>query len=443
MIKIVIPEDIPSHNKGEAALFYGLKESLRPYGDVELTIFSIHPEIDRANYAGEAAVIDARGVTPSHMLDGQGGKLTKIFNYSNFITKHLLFGLLYRLLGRKAMKVMSSPVWLAYTDADLVLMSHDSFYTPFYHGTQALLFKSMGKPAVIYAATMKRGSKKKYSMKNRLVDAWVAYTSKQLSLISLREDLSKAYLTEIGVTEKDVPITVHADLAFIVPPVTKANAWELLKKEGVPEGRRLVGMAVSQRKLDFAFPGQDIHDRRHRALAPIIELTDFITGDLGAMVVFIPHSIGPTRILDDRITADMIREKSRNPDQIIIIRNEYSSQQLKGMAACLDMTVGTRLHFTIDAVCSSVPSLLITHDGDLRCHGIIGSMLGMQRYIYNIDNIDSDSLIKMAADLWDKRAEVSAHLTGIMDGIKKDTYRHGEEAMALIQNVFAGHKERP
>ncbi|MCK9294122.1 MAG: polysaccharide pyruvyl transferase family protein [Desulfobulbaceae bacterium] len=442
MIKLLIPEDFPSQNKGEASLFYGLKESLRPYGNANITLFSLHPEIDRVNYAGEATVIDARGITPAHILDGQGGKFTKTFNYLNFIAKHLLFGVLYTFVGKNAARIMSNPVWQAYSEAELILMSHDSFYTPFYNGTQALLFKLMGKPTVIYAATIKRGEEKA-NLKTRIIDAWVAFTSKQLTLITLREDLSKAYLTEIGVTEKDLPIKVFPDLAFIVPPVSKDEAWELLRKERVPEGRPLIGMAISQRKLDFAFPGHDIPDRRNRALAPLVELTDFITGELDAVVVFIPHSIGPTQILDDRITADMIREKSRNPEKILIIRNEYSSQQLKGMAACLDMTVGTRLHFTIDAVCSSVPSLLITHDGDLRCHGIIGSMLGMQNYIYNIDSIDADSLIKMAADLWEKRAEVSSHLTGVMDGIKKDTYRHGEEAMALVQNAFSEGRNLP
>jgi polysaccharide pyruvyl transferase WcaK-like protein len=442
MIKLVIPEDIPSQNKGEAALFYGLKESLRPYGNVEVTIFSLHPEIDRVNYAGEATVIDARGVTPAHMLDGQGGKFFKMFNYLNFIAKHLFFGILYKFVGKKAARFMASPVWQAYSEADLILLSHDSFYTPFYHGPQALLFRFMGKPAAIYAATVKRGGDKA-SLKTRIIDAWVAFTSKQLTLITLREEMSKAYLNEIGVTEKDVPIKVYPDLAFIVPPVSKDEAWELLRKEGVPEGRTLIGMAMSQRKLDFAFPGQQMPNRRERALAPIIELTDYLIEKLDATIVFIPHSIGPTEILDDRITADLIREKSRHPERILIIRNEYSSRQLKGMASCLDMTVGTRLHFTIDAVSSSVPSLLITHDGDLRCHGIIGRMLGMEEYVYNIDTIDSGSLIRMAGDLWVKREETRTYLTGIMEGIKKETYRHGEETLALVQNTFSKRKEVP
>lgn len=441
MIKIVIPEDFPSQNKGEAALFYGLKESLRPYGTIDVTLFSLHPEIDRVNYAGEATVIDARGVTPAHILDGQSGKFVKILNYLNFIAKHLLFAILYKLVGSTAQMFLSSPVWKAYIEADLILISHDSFYTPFFHGPQALLFRLMGKPTVIYAATIKRGGDRT-SLKTKIIDVWVAFTSKQLTLITLREELSKAYLDEIGVTEEAVPIKVYPDLAFIVPPIPQVEAWELLRKEEVPEGRVLVGMAISQRKLDFAFPSQVLPNRRQLALAPLIELADYLTGNLDATIVFIPHSIGPTEILDDRITAAMIKEKSKYPEKIIIIKSEYSSRQLKGMAACLDMTMGTRLHFTIDAVSSAVPSLLITHDGDLRCHGIIGEMVGMKDYVYNIDNIDSSSLIQMATTLWQNRDSVRAHLADIMEGIKKDTYRHGEDAMALVGKPLSRAKVR-
>lgn len=433
MTNILIPEDIPSHNKGESALFYGLKESLISFEHVNLTIFSLNPDMDCRNYAGEATVIDARGITPAHMLDAQGGKLAKIFYYFKFIGKHMLFGLLYKCLGSKVATFLPGAVWNAYVNADLVLMSHDSFYTPLYHGTQALLLRLMRKPAMIYAATIKRKDKGKISIKARLLDYWTAYTCKKLTGITLRETFSKSYLLDIGMTDLDPPIAVYPDLAFIMPLIAKEKAQNLLRLEGIPENRTLLGMAVSQRKLDFAFPGQKIPNRPTKALASIIEATNYMVDELDANIVFIPHSIGPTSVLDDRITADMIRDKCRRPDRIYIIRNEYSSQQLKGMAACLDMTIGTRLHFSIDAVCSGVPSLLITHDGDIRCHGIMGKMLGMQDYVYNIDYIEAASLIKAIASLWKNREAVRKHLTELIPKIKNKTYRHGEMASALVK----------
>ena len=433
MIKVLIPEDIPSHNKGEAALFHGLKESLRPYGEFSLTLFTTNPELDLENYKKDAAIVDARSVTPAHMLDGQAGKARKALNYTVFIGKHALFAGLWKLLGERAVRLMKGPVWTAYSKADLILMSHDSFYTPLYHGIQALVFKTMGKPAIIYAATVKPASRDRRGLKSRLLDIFVAFSSRRLSSITLREDLSLTYLRELGLGNGGVPIRVHPDLAFLLPPISGAEASDILSQERVPESRPLIGMAISQRKLDFAFPGQAMADRRERALAPITELTDYLAGELGATIVFVPHSIGPTPVLDDRIVADMIREKSRYKNRLHVLRREYTPSQLKGLAALLDMTVGTRLHFAIDAICSGVPSLLITHDGDLRCHGIIGNMLGLSEYVYNIDAIDAVSLKETVQRLWENREPVRGHIEECIGEIKKETYRHGENAVAVYR----------
>jgi polysaccharide pyruvyl transferase WcaK-like protein len=116
------------------------------------------------------------------------------------------------------------------------------------------------------------------------------------------------------------------------------------------------------------------------------------------------------------------------------MRGEYTPMELKAVAARLDMTVGTRLHFTIDAVCSGVPSLLITQDGDLRCHGIVGDMLGQKDYVYNIDHITSESLSHSIGKLWENRVPVRAALQAKVGEIKRDTYKNGE----FVQKVVFG-----
>ena len=40
MLKVVIPENIPSLNKGEAAILEGIVTALAPLGNVLLTLFS-------------------------------------------------------------------------------------------------------------------------------------------------------------------------------------------------------------------------------------------------------------------------------------------------------------------------------------------------------------------------------------------------------------------
>ena len=81
MKRILIPEDIPSHNKGEAALFYGMLESMKCLGNIEVDLFSLNPDADGASYGKYANIVDSRSITPGHIIDGAGSTKRKAFNY--------------------------------------------------------------------------------------------------------------------------------------------------------------------------------------------------------------------------------------------------------------------------------------------------------------------------------------------------------------------------
>ena len=426
MIKLLIPEDIPSHNKGEAALFYGMLESLQCLGPVEVNLFSLNPDEDTANYKNAANIIDSRGVTPGHMLDGLGSKRQKVVNYAVFVLKYIAFLVLYLTLGKFTTKIMRRELWKTYTQADLVLMSHDSFYAPFYHGPLILFFKILKKPTVLYAATIIPPNPYQSKFKIRITNWFNRCFLKRASLITLREELSFDYLQGLGVLASGVAVYLYPDLAFILKPESETEVDRILEIEGLPRDERLVGIAISQRKLEFAYPDiLSLTERSKRSLAAITKMVDFINGVLKATAVFVPHSIGPTSKVDDRVTADWIYEKAANKDKIYIIRNEYNPMQLKGLAGRMDMTVGTRLHFAIDAASMGVPSILITHKEDFRCHGIVGGMLEQREYVYNIETVDEESLIAMVKALWEEREQIKEQLRTKIPNLAQQTYQHG------------------
>lgn len=429
-MKILIAEDIPSHNKGEEALFLGLVESLKPLGEVELYMLSCNPVIDQKNYGNLVSMVDARGVTPAHIVDPTSpGKLAKAWNTLVFVFKYLSFYLLYRLLGRKALGIMRSPVWKAYCDADLVLMAHDSFFSPRYHGILAHFCAMLGKKAAIYAGTTENQI---FHGNKQLFRAMLKNSLEKLDLILLREEISRENLGKLDMDISGPKIAVHTDLAFLVEPISRAEADALLDKEGIPRDRPIVGMTMTRRKLHFAHRQLPLAERYSRGTEAMVALVNHITEKLGANVVFLPHSIGPTKMLDDRIIADEIRASAISPAHIFNIKTEYSVRQLKGMAGEFDMAVGARLHFVIDAICKYVPSLLITHDGDTRCHGIIGRMAGLEEWIYNVDNIDADSLIELTQKLWDEKEQVKEYLTKKIPALKEDTYEHGRKVKNIL-----------
>lgn len=434
MIKILVPEDIPSANKGEAALFFGMKETLRALIPCEISLFSQNPAEDKRHYKEEAKIIDSRGITPAHIFDRRGTIVYKLWNYGVFIMKHAAFLLLYWLMGERATRIMKRDVWKSYMESDIILMSHDSFFALLYHGPLLFFFRKLNKVSAIYAATILPPDPKETSIVAGVRKWFAKYALSRASIITLREELSYEYVKLLLSTEKKIPpIEVYPDLAFLLKPDDEFD----LKNKDLPEGRMLVGMAISQRKLEFAFPEMSsIDDRRELALDSIVNLVDYITRELDAIVVFVPHSIGPTKKLDDRVTAQWILERASQKEKIIIIRNEYNPMELKAMASCFDMTIGTRLHFTIDATSTYVPSMLITHKEDFRCHGIVGKMLGQGRYLYNIESIDHRTLITMAQELWSNRVATRKELGDRVSVLKHDTLKHGER----LKEIYEDHK---
>jgi len=434
MIKILVPEDIPSTNKGEAALFFGMKETLRALIPCEISLFSQNPTEDKQHYEDEARIIDSRGITPAHILDGRGTKAYKLWNYCVFLMKHATFLLLYRLMGKGATRIMKRDVWRSYVESDIILMSHDSFFALFYHAPLLIFFRKLNKVSALYAATILPPDPRATPIVAAVRKWFAKYALSKASLITLREELSYRYVKPLLSEGKQVPpIEVYPDLAFLLKPGDEFD----LKKENLPEGKVLVGMAISQRKLEFAFPEMSsIEDRREKALDSIVNLVDYITRELDGIVVFVPHSIGPTKKLDDRVTAQWILEKASQKEKIIIIRNEYNPMELKAMASYFDMTIGTRLHFTIDATSTYVPSMLITHKEDFRCHGIVGKMLGQGRYLYNIESIDHRTLITMAQELWSNRVAIRKELGDRVSVLKHDTLKHGER----LKEIYEDHK---
>jgi polysaccharide pyruvyl transferase WcaK-like protein len=313
-------------------------------------------------------------------------------------------------------------------------MCHDSFYAPLYHGPLILLFKALGKPVMLYGSTIvpprASAGRKEIALRNFLNRLFLG----KADMITLRERMSYDYLRSLNLNNT----AVYPDLAFLTDTAPDDEVDAVLTDEKIPRDAPLCGFAFSQKEIAFAHPGQPAHERREKALRALAALMDHITCDLGLNAVFIPHAIGPTPRVDDRIAAEWIHERCRRRDRIFIMRKDYSQALLKGIARKLDMTVGTRLHLTIDAVCHGVPSMLITHRGEFRCHGIVGDMLGQADCVYDTEDVKAEDLIRMADVIWDRREHLRKELEARLLGIIENTRMHA----VLAQDVYRRSSSR-
>jgi polysaccharide pyruvyl transferase WcaK-like protein len=433
LLSILIPEDIPSSNKGEAALFEGIYSSLELFGDFELSIFSVNPDEDTTAYAGRARVIDGRGIIPKHMLDGSGSIVSKAGNYFNFMFLMTLFIACWYLFRRRLLMIFKGEIWRSFSSSDIVLMCHDSFYAPLYHGPLILAFRALGKPVVLYGSTILPPNRKKSGWWAKLRDALNRFFLRRAQLVSVRELMSYNYLKDLGIELDRCVLKVHPDFAFLGKAAPKDEVLSIMREEGIPEDTTIVGMAISQRELSYAYPSVfDEAERIERALSAMVKVVNHITDKLGATIIFVPHSIGPTERVDDRVSAEWILQRAKKKDRIINIKNNYTAMQLKGLAGRCRMTIGSRLHFTIDAISMRVPSILITHVGEFRCHGIIGDMAGQKDYVYNIDEVRGRELIALVDQMWTNHLSIRSDLDHRLPAIEQDTRQHAISAKKIF-----------
>jgi len=433
LVEILIAEDIPSDNKGEGALFYGMVETLEPLRPYIIRMLSLNPDNDSTNYKDIVEIIDSRGITPAHILSGLGSTFYKVINYLKFLYKHLLYVGIYKLSKSIAEKFFLHNQWKSYARADIVLLGHDSFWAPLYHGPLLVCFNLMAKPACVYAGTIipPKGS----YLKRRISDVINKSCLKKAKLVTLREKKSEEYLHSLGLNGKMPPIVVYPDLAFAMPAAPGERIDQIMSHEKLEQDLPIVGMAISRRILGYAYPEiPSIDERREKALSVLVDLIDFINEELNALVVFVPHSIGPSSNVDDRIIADRIIKPVKSKEKTISIRNNLTPQELRGLASRMAITVGSRLHFAVDSFCNCVPSLLLTHRNDIRCHGIVGDMLGQKRFLYNVENLDR-GLIDLLKCLWNEREDISEALHFNMLRLRKETLMHGKRLKQVyLQN---------
>ncbi|TCB96449.1 polysaccharide pyruvyl transferase [Micromonospora zingiberis] len=200
--------------------------------------------------------------------------------------------------------------------------------------------------------------------------------------VTVRDQESRMVLEEAGLLN---PITVTADPAFLLEP--EEFPPELLREEGVPAGKRLVGMSV--REPGRAAERLDV-DGYHRLLA---QIGDFLVHRIDAHVLFVPMERDDIRHSHGVLSHMIAAERGR------ILHGTYSPQQVLGLMRHFDLAVGMRLHFLIFAAMMGTPFLPLPYAGkvfDLAQRLGVPALRGVEREV-------EGPLLAEVDQLWDER----------------------------------------
>jgi polysaccharide pyruvyl transferase CsaB len=176
--------------------------------------------------------------------------------------------------------------------------------------------------------------------------AIVRTTLNRMTDLVVRDQESKLVLEDVGV---DREITVTADPALLLP--REEFTQDMLLREGVPTGVRLVAMSVRE-------PGraaEHLDERSYHAL--LAEVADFLVRRLDAHVVFVPME------RQDISQSHAVLAQMIAPVRGRVLNGDYSPSQILGLMDHIDLAVGMRLHFLIFAALAAVPFLPLPYAG--------------------------------------------------------------------------------
>lgn len=244
--------------------------------------------------------------------------------------------------------------------------------------------------------------------------------------VNTRDQISLDYLREMGVREDVLKKT--ADMAFLLRPVAKEEALELLAKEGfVPtKGRPLMGMSLS-RLVESKYLKKNPNAARESMVDLFASTLDEIAETYGVDIVFVPHVTGPAASKDDRHINGEVAAKMKSRTHVI--SQEYTPSQLKGIIGLFETMFGARMHANIGAISSGIPTVAISYSH--KTPGIM-AMLDQSDLVLDIKTLDRDQILEKFRHLHADKADISSRLEKALVGVKQQSQVNVDMIKSLL-----------
>jgi len=226
-------------------------------------------------------------------------------------------------------------------------------------------------------------------------------------------------LEDLGINKPRIYVTV--DLAFLSDAPDIRTVERLLYQEGIRKNTKVVGVSVSQIFPGFLHVPKDYKGKRERYVEIMAQVIDYLITNLGVSVIVVPHVLGPGNT-DDRIIANEIYSKVNCKEKVKLIVNEYSPEETKGIISHCEMFIGVRMHACIAALSTCVPTIALAYGH--KSDGIIGRMLGQEKYVLNAANLNYDMLILTINEVWTLREEIRNDLQIKITAVHKKAERN-------------------
>jgi colanic acid/amylovoran biosynthesis protein len=238
-----------------------------------------------------------------------------------------------------------------------------------------LLSIRVNKKTIIYSQSIG-------PLENKVSQIIFKYIAPKFTKIYLREKVCLSLFDELGITLDNVEVI--PDSAFYL------NIEKEEDKEIAIFNNQNFKVGITARPHEFRSSNQD--ELYENYIDSLVYNISWLVQEKNSTVYLFPQVIGPAAIENDLLALNYIYEKLDDnvKKSVVYLKNDYSPRELKKLYSHMDIFIATRLHSAIFAMSSGVPTINISYHGT-KSKGIMG-MVGLEKYIIDIDKITNDNL---------------------------------------------------
>ena len=173
---------------------------------------------------------------------------------------------------------------------------------------------------------------------------------------SVRSQRDRDRLTEYGVPADS--ITVAADMAWLLDPVSSSWGREYLLRLGIDAERPLIGINVNNEP----FMQREAPD----LLKHVAPFLDTLIENHEAMALFFCNDVNEG-VTKDIAASTTVRQSMKHADRTFLVPKHYwSPQQMLSLIACCQATISTRYHFCLFSALQGIPFIALQRSDKVK-----------------------------------------------------------------------------
>lgn len=229
----------------------------------------------------------------------------------------------------------------------------------------------------------------------------IQHFNHDVDLILVREEVSKQYLSSIGIKNK---VFVIPDPAFMMKPEECSQKQALPAKYICINFSDLMAKYVTNGNLDSW-------------IDMCAQIIDALYESTSENMVFIPH------VKSDYELCKKILPKCKHKDTVTLVDKRLNAAEMKWIISRSLCNIACRTHSTIASFSTGVPTLSLGYS--IKSKGLNLQMYGHEKFLLYKDEICPESVVNCTKTIFQDIENIKCHLKECSEQMKKEACKAG------------------